>query len=58
MNTLSNENIAGVTVTINGTAYTYEAHSLTKVAEILGASHTVLTDGAKIDGITINYFNA
>lgn len=58
MNTLATENISGVTVTINGTSYTYEAHSLTKVAEILGASHTVLTDGAKIDGITINYFTA
>jgi hypothetical protein len=58
MNTLSNENISGVTVTINGTPYTYEAHSLTKVAEILGGSQAVLTDGAKIEGITINYFNA
>ena len=58
MNTLSNENISGVTVTINGTAYTYEAHSLTKVAEILGGSQAVLTDGSKNEGITINYFSA
>jgi hypothetical protein len=58
MNTLSNENISGVTVTINGTAYTYEAHSLDKVAEILGGSQAILTDGAHIESVTVNYFSA
>lgn len=58
MNTLASENISGVTVTINGTPYTYEAHSLTKVAEILGGSQAVLTDDSRIEGITINYFTA
>jgi hypothetical protein len=58
MNTLATDNIAGVTVTINGTPYTYEAHSLDKVAEILGSSQAVLTDGSRIEGITINYFTA
>ena len=58
MNTIETLDISGVTVTINGTSYTYEAHSLTKVSEILGGSALVLTEGAKIDGITINYFTA
>ena len=58
MNTLSNENISGVTVTINGTPYTYEAHSLDRVAEILGGSQAILTEGAHIEAITVNYFNA
>jgi hypothetical protein len=58
MNTLSNENISGVTVTINGTPYTYEAHTLDKVAEILGGSQAILTDGSRIESITVNYFNA
>jgi hypothetical protein len=57
MNTLSNENISGVTITINGMSYTYEAHSLNKVADILGGTYAVL-DGAHIDSITVNYFKA
>jgi hypothetical protein len=57
MNTLENTNIAGVTVTINGTAYTYEAHSLDKVAQILG-DVAIASGPASIDGITINYFIA
>ena len=58
MNTLSNENIAGVTVTVNGTAYTYEAHTLDKVADILGGTYAILSEGSHIESITVNYFNA
>jgi hypothetical protein len=58
MNTLSNENIAGVTVVVNGTAYTYEAHSLDKVADILGGTFAILSEGSHIDSITVNYFKA
>ena len=53
---LNPNNIAGVTVTINGTPYTYEAHSLDKVCEILGGSQAILTDGARIEAVTVNYF--
>jgi hypothetical protein len=50
---ISDSNIAGVSVTISETTYTFEAHSLQKVADILGghAQH-------RIEAITINYFNA
>jgi hypothetical protein len=58
MNTLSNENISGVTVTVNGTAYTYEAHSLDKVADILGGTFAILSEGSHIESVTVNYFSA
>jgi hypothetical protein len=53
---LNPNNICGVTLIVNGTAYTYEAHSLNMVASILGATQAL--EGAKIDAVTINYFNA
>jgi hypothetical protein len=58
MNTLDNNNIAGVTVVVNGTAYTYEAHTLDKVADILGGTYAILNEGSHIDSITVNYFKA
>ncbi len=58
MNTLDNNNIAGVTVVVNGTAYTYEAHSLDKVADILGGTFAILNEGSHIESVTVNYFNA
>jgi hypothetical protein len=58
MNTLDNNNIAGVTVTVNGTAYTYEAHTLDKVADILGGTFAILSEGSHIEAITVNYFKA
>jgi hypothetical protein len=53
---LNPNNISGVTLIVNGTAYTYEAHSLNMVASILGATQAL--EDAKIDAITINYFSA
>jgi hypothetical protein len=53
---LNPSNISGVTVTVNGTAYTYEAHSLNWVASILGDTQAL--EGAKIDAIAVNYFSA
>ena len=58
MNTLSNENIAGVTVVVNGTPYTYEAHTLDKVADILGGTFAILSEGSHIESVTVNYFTA
>lgn len=50
------QNICGVSVTIAGTTYTYEAHSYNKVAEIL-ASH-VGENLPALDSFTVNYFKA
>jgi hypothetical protein len=55
---LSNENISGVTVVVSGTAYTYEAHTLDKVADILGGTFAILSEGSHIESVTVNYFSA
>jgi hypothetical protein len=49
-----NENICGVSVTIAGVTYTYEAHSFNKVVEIL-ASH-VGENFPPVDSFAVNYF--
>ena len=53
---MQEQNICGVSVTIAGTTYTYEAHSFNKVAEIL-ASH-IGENLPALDSFTVNYFKA
>lgn len=59
--------ICGVSIKIDGTTYSYEAHSFTRVAEILAGQLRVLDTGKvgdygqtiyshPIEEFTINYF--
>lgn len=59
--------ISGVTVKIDGLNYTYEAHSLNRVVEILASQLAVLKGGVnehgqqqyiyEIENFTVNYFD-
>lgn len=48
------EKILAVTLTVNGTPYTYEAHSAQKVAEIIASTVNIMRSTDKIDSIQVH----